>query len=380
MKNYIFFLICLLGSSITLLAQESKYQIDSVVYITKADKARLIDKQAKFVFKSNLTVELKIAKDVSLIPFFDLRYKRLIGIESRYYYNMRKRINQGLQSNNVSGPYVSIFGAAGERRNTSDSQVPEEGYSIGMRLAQQQRILNKEYYDIGISIEHSHKSLIDSPDISSDQIRIDLFANYGFMFGKKYDIDSDSKCAYLRCYSNRKSAWRVNLKDLASLSGTFSDTNQDAGWIFYMRPNITYERKIANSSFSIEQEINSLVRFGQEDSFLFLIDDLSLLFSNRLTYKIGGKYYYNMKKRIREGKSGNNLSGMHFILRANHTIQKDRMDGFIESGIGYQKELMGNVFLEVSAIYKGRTYGDRYMSRTLNFPLVLDFRISYILN
>jgi len=381
MKNVFLLMIIFWCMAISLVAQRSEDRVDSIVYITNNDKARLIDKKAKFVFKTSpLAIEAKVAKDVSIIPTIDIRYKIPISIESRYYYKMRKRIKEGLQSNNISGPYISIFGSGGTRRKIVENQVADRGYRVGLKIGQQQRVLNYEYYDIGLRLGHTHNELKNSNSNSFDGISFGFYANYGFVIGKKHVIDPASTCAYMMCHRNRKSALKVNLSNLFYFSKTFGNDNINGTWFFYIRPNISYEHKIADSSFSIEQEINALIGFGNAPLFLILNEIVSTQFSNRFTYKLGGKYYFKMKQRILEGKSGNNLSGIYINCRINHTEQKDRRDGFLEAGVGYQKELYGNIFLDCGAFLKIRTYGEK--SDFINFlsPVGIDFRISYVLN
>lgn len=381
MKNTLYIISILVFSMSKLLGQETAFPVDSVAYITKLDKARLIDKKTKIALKTSpLAVEWKILKDVSLSTSFDLRYRIPISLESRYYYKMRDRINQGLQSNNISGPYVSLFGWGGKGFKFVDNQLDEEGYTIGFRIGQQQRILNSEYFDISFETAFRHRNLVDFSDTKAQNFSLRLRAIYGFVLAKKHDIDSESTCAFVMCHTNRKSAIKINLSDFILLSNTYGDAGISGGWFFYTRPNISYERKIANSAFSIEQEINSFIRFGQSDIFENLNDDFNLLFQNRITFKLGGRYYFKMKKKMMEGKSGNNLSGIYLHSRVNHTIQKDRNDGFLEAGIGFQKELFGNIFVEYGAYLRFRTYGEKYESRFLETPLAFDFKLSYVLN
>ena len=363
-------------SCIHAFGQDIYDQQDSVIYVTAKDEALLLDKETKFVFKTNpLSFEVKVGKSFSVIPHLGdlILSPRKVGVETRYYHNMARRIREGRQASNISGRYISAIAKSGFE-NTEKRSL-----DLGLNYGFQQRILNREYFDMGLSVRYS---VVPDTTLTSgavNSIGIGTFMRYGFMFGKKQSIDPNSTCSLIKCHNNRKSAWKLRLNDLVSISRKSGYEDTDPFWLFSANPQIVFEQKILNSSFSLEQELQSTIRLGYNNRGYVSIPALGIEFRNSFSYVIGSKYYYKMAKKVLEGTGGNNLSGPYLFVRAKHTQFTGESDGFTHFGIGKQRELFGNIILEFNFFGIIRNYGEEEDVLIERDPIRLDFKMSYII-
>jgi hypothetical protein len=93
-----------------------------------------------------------------------------------------------------------------------------------------------------------------------------------------------------------------------------------------LRPNIAFEHKIGRSPFSVELDLGAGYDRGNYSSFS------GIRFASAYWNATGEvKWYYNMRKRILDGRSGNNLSGAFIGL------QLDR-NNLIKSAVSYSSD------------------------------------------
>lgn len=357
MKTNFFFLIFILCSTIGL-AQDFSESQDSIIYLTNNDEVFLLDKKTRIAVKTTpLSVEAKIGKAFSIIPQIEhLSNVNYFAVEGRYYYQMANRIKAGLQANNISGRYIS---ALYHRRETR--------LSYGF----QQRVMNRCYIDLGLRLSRFER-VRQIPHTTA--ISLSTYANFGLIIGKKHSIDPDKVCSVVRCHSNRKNAWRINLSRLLSITREGGSPNENGSfWSFELNPEITFEQKILNSSFSVESYIQGDWRFNT-------INNTNS--NNSATVSVGVKYFYEMSRKILKGKSGNNLSGNFFFLRNVHIQFEGDNYGATEFGYGYQQELVNRLFFEAAIFGRVRNYGLKNDSRLglRDEDIGVDFTLSYIFN
>jgi hypothetical protein len=108
---------------------------------------------------------------------------------------------------------------------------------------------------------------------------------------------------------------------------------------FNIKPRITFEKKINPSWSLIVEDVmeylysNDPRMLNEDDSPVHICKES--IFSN--SFNIGTRYYYGMKKAIREKTSGNNLNGNYFELTINGfpTITHYNVDRFLEPNYPY---------------------------------------------
>ena len=360
---------------------------DSTIYISTLDQA--LYKEVSLALKTRpISLEKKIGKSfsINLNPIVstttitsetpgerDVIFRSGIDWELRYYHRMADRIKAGSQANNITGRYFAL----------STTTIISDNSGLGRfgryvaRYGYQRRINKREYIDIGLQLRHTSNPYEDSTgkELNLRTISLSNYSQYGFIFANKAEKEIDPRYGIINYFTNRNSAWRIDINGIFSLRAVSGIENSDNRVILSIRPNITYERKIAGSVFSLEQELSTRISVG---SIVTPSVPLELLESS-IRYSIGGKYYFKMKKKQLEGKSGNNLSGVYLFARVSHTEKQNKTDGFTEFGIGLQRELLNNFFLDLNVYGRVRNYGSRYANRILETPFVLDISVSYAL-
>ena len=361
---------------------------DSMVYVSNVDK--LLFEEVKFAFKLiPLGVEQKIGKNFSLnvMPKLnatavandslpsggEVEIRFTLDWELRYYHKMANRINSGLQANNITGRYFAfgtstVFGGA--------TGLNSKFRRFSTRYGYQRKISKREFLDVGLNLQYTRNPYLDDLGVERNLniVSISNYTRYGFLFIKKDRSLNNDRNNVISYFTNRKSAWRVNLNRLVRLINVRGVVGVDNFFVFAIRPNISYERKIADSVFSLDQELSSTISIGTRVSQGAPLE----LFESSIRYRIGGKYFYRMKKKQLQGRSGNNLSGAYLFWRASHTQKPDKTDGFSEFGIGLQRDL-DRVFVDLNLYGRIRTYGSKYSDSLLEAPISGEIRVSYII-
>lgn len=358
MKKLIILIQLLYIGIASLNGQASSIMSDSVMYITPEDEVHLRDREAKYLIKlgSDVSVEVKFFKAWSLEleigpdnygvnqPDFSL------GLGARYYYQMAKRIQEGKQANNFSGRYFSAMLSRGFNFGDPQFDPVDNASVLTLGMGTQQRYLQREYFDFGIFLDLSDVGVNGSSVSNSFTLRTE--SNYGFVFGKKHELNKEKFCPVIKCYQDRKSAIKINRNDFLLLS--MDQLGGNTFWFLRMRPRIGYEFKLGNSAFSVDQTIGANLSFSN-----YLFEQGSpIQFSSFnlqrtvLTYDIAARYYYLMRKKVLAGIQGNNLTGWYTYLRFRHEEIHTRFSsnwnrvGTALVGFGRQKNITGRLFLD----------------------------------
>jgi len=418
MKNLIYTLLTICLASIFSLAQDSNLA-DSILYVTPEEEAFMIDKKTTSLFKiqplSNsftdrirgntfsFAFEQKLNKSFSISPIINLDISNDIevlksnvglGVEFRYYHKLSRLIKEKKQANNLSSNY---FASSFHTNFNIGDNVFKKSNSVEFSYGVQKRFLNYGYLDFSVNLGMNRFNLDSNSGIgpfraSDTQVYyLSTETNVGIGFGKRYEITEEAKCPIFRCFSNRRSAFKLNLNKTWSLVRRSSSLVDNDITALSMNPNIAYEIKLGKSPISFEQDLDIWITFSDyrlnnngDPKNRFGFDGFSM------RYRAGLKYYHSLKSRIRNGKSGNNLSGVYIFGRgefrsansytsilddAGNTELKRviyRGQG-VQLGYGYQKEVLKNLFYDISlGISKG--FGEhKYFSK--NLSLVSDIKV-----
>jgi hypothetical protein len=216
------------------------------------------------------------------------------AIEPRVYFS---------QSKNLNGFYASAVYDYAPNFNSFDKIKSRQGYytksnnEYGFNLGIQKRVFNNWYfnYQLGYMVQRSYyKQYPDYQEETYKSFYINNKISFGFAFGgtKKSKIES---CNVFRCFVEEKSLLKIDTR------GLFQDISSDG---FSSVLNVGYERKLGNTSWSIQNEIR--LKFAQSTP------QYSERNKTELIYSFEPRHYFNMKKRIAQGKSVNNLSGFYY--------------------------------------------------------------------
>ncbi len=286
----------------------------------------------------NIEFEQKIGKEFSIIgnygfsPSVSSRYQ----IEPRWYFNMKERVNEGLQKPNVSGHYLSmsyrdakmnnktsVFGVSGLADKTILSA------NIGRQFANildfQLSVGFKNARESYLSESNKWKNDANSPIVNSWFIHVTKQVGIGFLFPKynsKEKINSSSPNYTV------KQLWKFSFENFY-----FDKQNQS------ISGDISYERRIKDSYFTTNSMLSasfssiygirqigvrdSVLTAGKEpikvpvwDSQKRYQTDYSLSFIQQI------RYYPLKAKDIRKGKSGLNFNGLYVGPQASYRFRE----------------------------------------------------------
>jgi hypothetical protein len=347
-----------------------------------------------------LQFEQKIGVDKSVVASFsgnqakeDVFWNYDIGLEGRWYYSMKKRVEEGKQQPNITGRYVSIKVEANSFRY-SDFYKPFATYGVGTFLFKPTstysfnwgwQLGNNVNYGISVGVKHGKKSVVDDNNFWIDGtvsgktaatffISSNAQAGLGLFLPLKKRT-ANNFCDFLQCNYEVKQLFKINLNNMVYLDRYFQNLNLD----------IAYERKIGRSPFSINSNIkseffNNFVHDYTGSKSDTVYSDTGAIqqvmmrstFSKKLTNYIAYnfeiaeqlRYYVGMKNRIVKGKSASNLNGLYIGAQGIYRLYNQwfpNMDGSsglrhayqsressIGLSVGYQLQTNRRSFLDMS--------------------------------
>jgi hypothetical protein len=313
-----------------------------------------------------------------------------IAIEPRWYFNMKKGIKSGLIANNFHGSYISLrtsyglendpyfipdwkFNKDSSFATTSFNDMPKRNHFISNELCFgiQRRILRFQYIDFGIGTGIRTRIKTNFP---TDEKRMQWIFNYrlsyGFVLdGFKKKKNNAARCEALHCFEEEKSMWKIGLSNLI----TRFNQKQFSGIL-----SAAYEQKIPNTMFSLEGNV-AVAGNAHARGYSFSKND------NRYAVRVGvmPRYYYELKEKIAQGKSANNLSGNYLGLKLDYdraqkfdNLQSQSFDATLLWGS--QQRILKHLFYEFWVGYdflfeKTKLETSESHGMTLNFSLGLAF-------
>lgn len=311
-------------------------------------------------------------------------------VEPRWYFNMKRRIEDQLSENNLTGNYLSMKVGINNRFNrfeTSNTIKNEfsSDFSIGPRLGLQRRVFRRFYVDAAVGFDYlfgngpafkednieNEDDLFEFKNISSFQFTTSL--TFGLAWGKTSANYNPNTCDALKCFVEENRIWKVDLINLAQIA------NQR----FTGNVNIAYEQKLWKSPWSVTPEFN----FNYDAKFF---DSDGRSSNSSMWLRVGLKNYYNLKKRIAKGKSANNLSGDFWGLYFTQRRFEQLFSGFSNPSIptyvtfspvwGLQRRLFKNAFFEFSLGPSFQIWTqDRSQTGTLDLDGISQLKIGIVL-
>lgn len=306
---------------------------------TPSDRLFRTQTPGKWMFKMNLAqtflfgdndpqigVEYKISPAFSVGAYYGMRlgrqdgsgwlYPLSLAVEGRWYHDMKKRISAGRSANNFGGRYVALEAGI---VNTPGTAEPWSEKRTALRYGLQQRFMRNGYFDVSIGAGITDRS----PILRSSTFSIDHRVSVGlaaFLPRVKTAPAKNDLCEVLHCRDEQYRMLKINIFDAFSFWSTGDNYN------LVLRPNIAFEHKIGRSPFSVELDLGASYDRGNYSSFS------GIRFASAYWNATGEvKWYYNMRKRILDGRSGNNLSGAFIGL------QLDR-NNLIKSAVSYSSD------------------------------------------
>jgi hypothetical protein len=268
------------------------------------------------------------------------------NIYGRWYYDMRHRINEGINVNNFTGNYVAVI--AGKRWGKSETDYQLS--SIGIEFGLQRRFLNNGRIEFAIGASYQQYSKGHYPIQlgygvhKASDFAIASRTSMGLAFGDWKRNKNIEMCEVLRCDENVSQQWKL-LWPKIYLSSQFIQ-----GTI-----GLAYERKFGSSPVSVNaQVITDYLRIAPNEPASYpkiISNDVQVWPSLQL------RYYLDQKQAIRNGKGGQNLSGLYlgphsdFVFYQSETIYgegRPKRHLGLGAAVGFQQTLFGKAYVDLS--------------------------------
>ena len=231
-------------------------------------------------------------------------------LEPRWYYQMKRQIREGMQADNLSGNYLGLELSSSWFRNQPG------GYQMGLALNYgiQRRLFGWGYFDLGYGLGFARapqSAFFRGGSVLFTRPRLRL----GLVRVRPQPGDApDAYCEALRCFREERQLWKTDLLNLFDL---YADSRAQT---LTIRPYVAYERKIGVSPFSVNTEL-----FGQAGLGRYVFGENYRYRFASAGLQVQPRWYFNLKRRIALGRSGNNLSGMYLGLQAGGTLTKSEV-------------------------------------------------------
>jgi hypothetical protein len=269
-----------------------------------------VERKLSASFSLDLGMRLKLRSLNEWLTFLETR------IEPRWYYNMNRNIREGKQENNVSGNYFGLeFSNTLFRNSAVDYQ-----FGLALNYGIQRRLFNWGYFDLGYGVGVLHQ-----PGSVFSRGGSVLFTRPRARFGlawvrPKPGASSGGYCEALRCFREERSMWKIDLLNLLDIYADYRARS------LTLNPSIAYERKIGASPFSLNTEFFGRTGLGMyEFGFNSTAEEYHYSFVTA-GLNVQPRWYFNLKRRMAQGRSGNNLSGMYLALQAGSTFTRSKTE------------------------------------------------------
>lgn len=316
---------------------------DSTVnYINSMEYAFMMHEETNWMIKASIILlndyvnvnpfkvafEQRIAKSFTLNVAFDQYldlpynadnpYYAIHGaIETRWYYRQNKRIKNYQLAKNMSDNYFALgmgytqsFHPYGQ---SSELLLNDKYLSLYTKWGMQRRFLKPGHADMGIMV-----GLMNALNGEfKPSLVLNTYVELGLCFTKdKYKPDLEKICPFVKCYEADRFVFKTNISDLLNI-GLYEYYK----WI-NLSPHLAFERKIGSSPFSVNTEIDASIGYSEtvtDDHYYDRYWQAGLI--------LEGRWYYNLKNRIRTGKSGNGLSANYFAIGGScYYVEDSRYD------------------------------------------------------
>lgn len=327
----------------------------SGTYLTPMEYAFMMHEEPKFMLRLpavGLGAEFMILPGLSFVGQADYlnasiwTEPRVTG-ELRYYLKKDDKVNKHLSGNYIAiGAWKSLpFWVNGVAPVSTENSA----YATYVKFGMQRRVFGNGLVDLGLISGWVKRSYVDSESLInsisylsiSSQAQIGL----GLVFSSSKDVDWTRMCPVTRCYDVERFMLKVNFAN--ALNYRFYP-NQ-SGHELWINPKISMEQKVLHSAFSVNAHVAYNLGISSTG-----MEKLTLQSNwQYLDLQLEGRYYYNLKRRMLRGKSGNGLSGNYFAAGARQ--RRFGADGLHETSVlepyiatGIQRTLGKRFYIDVN--------------------------------
>ena len=288
--------------------------------------------------------------------------------KARWYYNMNRRIRQGLSANNFSGGYFAF--SYEQSLQLTDSYSNKNVARLGLLYGFQSRFLNRGYIDYSVGLFQSklgsNSYFFEDPAFfKAKNFVLGTQVNIGIAFGDWKKSANNPLCDVLVCDESIKDQFKIEVPYIAI---GLKDQVAQAG--------LAYERRIGNTPLSIQG--------GTE---LYYTNRTAQNFFHNRYFNAGAalelRYYFLQNYMMRRGKTGSNFSGPYVGLRGAYDVHRGEITYVYQpelnrkfkyettSGelhLGYQQRLFKRLYINGSIFYRKQAIsGDQFIGATRPF-------------
>lgn len=320
---------------------------DSIIqYITPLEYAFMMHEETSWMLKVNFIVidpeengGFKIGFEKRIAPSFTLNGElqfvfnerdvtdAFVGtLETRWYYNMKRLVQEKRSKRNLSGNYFSL-GASywlliNEPYESTYYKYSNNFVSLFGKYGIQRRFLKRGYVDLGIKTGFDF--FLNTEYRPTFFIITYLDAGYAYAKDKR-NLDREKLCPILRCYATDKFILKANFINIFSFF-VYNELEGNESILFQLNPTIGAEFKFGKSPFSLNTELFVRTRFDFDISKKNNTDYTWYMIEPGLLLE--GRWYYNLNKRIMKGKTGNGLSANYIGLGSRFTYTTVTIEDF----------------------------------------------------
>lgn len=356
-----------------------KYLVPAQLNVPKAfrmNAARQITDILRLGYERKIRADWSINAEVAIaqseVSSVLYPYNVRLLVQPRWYYRMGQRIQEGKSVANVSDNYLGVslettWNVLADDvwlKNTQGLGFASQELSLVYGL--QRRFQKHGFADFSIRAGVIHERFprdvlyqgFDTPFEKQWSWFIETRTLGGFALTRNSQTTS-SQCEILNCFEPVRSLLKVDLNNPIRLSSTGHN----------VRGSMAYERKLGKSPFSIQAELSVHARlFSRKLTFYETpgwLDTVRDVLGEKLRYRNGliqaslsleSRYYYNMNKRIRQGKQGDNLSGNFLHLGISTEHLQERTKGFEPAMLVANQKGTGTYTRDISV-----TFADVYV-------------------
>ncbi|GAB2763570.1 hypothetical protein GCM10027275_00740 [Rhabdobacter roseus] len=269
-----------------------------------------------------------------------LRRTTTIQPQVRWYYDMKKRIQEGKSANNFSGNYLGVFYQYIHYHN-----VLQDHQRLGIEYGIQRRFLNRGVVDFAIGVVRQRESWdLRNPDgtrrdiIDQMDYALGTRRSIRLAFGDWKKTKQSPLCEVLRCDELVRSQLKIAWPNLyLGLRGQ------------QLNGSIAYEQKLGSAPWSVNAQIN-----GQFDrsSRLFTFHDEMPYLQWQVQPTLQLRHYFLQKRKIQRGTGAPNLSGPYLGLHTEYFYSQNPYQDTKVLGlggvVGIQQRLFKNAYIDLS--------------------------------
>ena len=283
----------------------------------------------------------------------------VLDAQLRWFFDMKHRIRTGKNANNFSGNYVAI-----------NYTIPGTDYflflpSVGLKFGFQRRFFNSGFMDFALALHQQapwfRYGLKSNWSLSSQ-------ASFGFAFGDWKKAQKPPICDVLFCNENFKQQWKIKLPELT----VGYDLNR-------LRAGFAYERRIKNSPFSINFQLDiglssglnyfyskDLENISDLNPFFFLMYSVSK--EANLVASIQPRYYFLQNRQQIRGRNNSGMSSFYTAINIENSLNRGKYnlkDPFLASELinikrntlhigpmlGFQQRVFKNGYIDLNTSY-----------------------------